>query len=31
MDQAEKIAFHKLSTNVSTSIKIPASVHLKLY
>ena len=31
MDQAEKIAFDKLSTKVSTSIKIPASVHLKLY
>jgi len=31
MDQAEKIAFDKLSTKVSTSVKIPASVHLKLY
>lgn len=31
MDQAEKIAFDKLSANVSPSIKIPASVHLKLY
>lgn len=30
-EQAEKIAFDKLSTKVSPSIKIPASVHLKLY
>ena len=30
-DQAEKIAFDKLSTKVSPSIKIPASIHLKLY
>jgi hypothetical protein len=31
MDQAEKIAFDKLSANVPPTIKIPASVHLKLY
>jgi hypothetical protein len=31
MDEAEKIAFDKLSAKVSPSIKIPASVHLKLY
>ena len=31
MEQAEKIAFNKLSAKVSPSIKIPASVHLKLY
>ena len=31
MDQAEKNAFDKLSTKVSPSVKIPASVHLKLY
>ena len=30
-DQAEKIAFDKLSVKVSPSVKIPASVHLKLY
>ena len=30
-EQAEKIAFDKLSTKVSPSVKIPASVHLKLY
>ena len=30
-DQAEKIAFDKLSAKVSPSVKIPASVHLKLY
>ena len=30
-DQAEKIAFDKLSTKVSPSVKIPASIHLKLY
>ena len=30
-EQAEKIAFDKLSTRVSPSVKIPASVHLKLY
>ena len=30
-DQAEKIAFDKLSSKVSPSVKIPASVHLKLY
>ena len=29
--QAEKIAFDKLSTKVPSSVKIPASVHLKLY
>ena len=31
MDEAEKIAFDKLSTKISPSVKIPASVHLKLY
>jgi len=31
MDEAEKIAFDKLSARVSPSIKIPASVHIKLY
>lgn len=31
MDQAEKIAFDKLSAKISSSVKIPASVHLKLY
>ena len=30
-DEAEKIAFDKLSTKVSPSVKIPASIHLKLY
>ena len=30
-DQAEKIAFDKLSAKVSPSVKIPASFHLKLY
>ena len=30
-EQAEKIAFDKLSARVSPSVKIPASVHLKLY
>tara|TARA_Y100000592_G_C5445334_1_gene305690 strand:+ start:81 stop:1613 length:1533 start_codon:yes stop_codon:yes gene_type:complete len=30
-EQAEKIAFDKLSVKVSPSVKIPASVHLKLY
>ena len=29
--QAEKIAFDKLSTKVPSTVKIPASVHLKLY
>lgn len=31
MDESEKIAFDKLSTKISPSVKIPASVHLKLY
>ena len=31
MDEAEKIAFDKLSAKISPSVKIPASVHLKLY
>jgi hypothetical protein len=30
-EQAEKIAFDKLSVKVSPSVKIPASIHLKLY
>lgn len=29
--QAEKIAFDKLTTKVPSTVKIPASVHLKLY
>jgi hypothetical protein len=31
MDEAEKIAFDKLSAKVSPSTTIPASVHIKLY
>ena len=31
MDEAEKIAFEKLSAKVSPSTTIPASVHIKLY
>lgn len=31
MDEAEKIAFDKLSAKVPPTIKIPSSVHLKLY
>ena len=31
VDEAEKIAFDKLSAKVPPTIKIPSSVHLKLY
>ena len=31
MDEAEKVAYDKLSVKITPSIKIPASVHLKLY